>query len=188
MGTLNYYQAFSRFEFSVSDLRMYWHPSKKTSGAIAIAAIDDKSIAEIGQWPFRRSVMAQFERALTDYKAAVIGYDVLFSEPDNFDVARAALVDRLEKSGTPKATAEQLLGESNDQAFANAIKAQGATILGYSLGTLDANGRTKGRNRAGLYHRYDPARAALLQSGKDSAWNGARTVRIEVVSAADPDS
>ncbi len=150
MGTLNYYKVFSRFEFTVSDLRMYWHPSKKTSGAIAIAAIDDKSIAEIGQWPFRRSVMAEFERALTDYKAAVIGYDVLFSEPDNFDVARTALVDRLEKSGTPKATAEQLLGESNDQAFANAIKAQGATILGYSLGTLDANGRTKGKIEQGF--------------------------------------
>jgi adenylate cyclase len=150
MGVLNHYHAFRRFEFTISDLRMYWHPSKKTSGAIAIAAIDDKSIAELGQWPFRRSVMAQFERALTDYKAAVIGYDVLFSEPDNFDVARASLVERLEKSGTPKAAAEQLLGESNDQAFANAIKAHGATILGYSLGTLEANGVAKGEIQQGF--------------------------------------
>ena len=64
--------------------------------------------------------------------------------------ARAALVERLEQSGTPKTTAEQYSDESNDQAFADAIKAQGATILGYSLGTLAANGRTKGEIEQGF--------------------------------------
>ena len=188
MGVLNHYHAFRRFEFTISDLRMYWHPSKKTSGAIAIAAIDDKSIAELGQWPFRRSVMAQFERELTEYKAAVIGYDVLFSEPDNFDVARASLVERLEKSGTPKASAEQLLGESNDQAFANAIKAHGNTILGYSLGTLEANGVAKGEIRAGIYHRYDFPAPLSYNVAKIPPRAGARIVRFKMVSAADPDS
>jgi adenylate cyclase len=144
IATLNWFHVFDTFELSISDLRMYWHSKPKTSGAIAIAAIDDKSIAELGQWPFRRSVMAQFERALNDYKVAVVGYDVLFSEPDNFDVARGSLMERLEKSGTAKVAAEQLLGESNDEAFANAIKAQGSTVLAYSLGSLDAAGRMAG--------------------------------------------
>ncbi len=58
---------------------MYWRAVPKSTGAIKIAAIDDKSIAELGQWPFRRSVMAQFERELTEYKVAVVGYDVLFN-------------------------------------------------------------------------------------------------------------
>jgi len=69
---------------------------------------------------------------------------VLFSEPDNFDAARASLVERLEKWGTTKITAEELLGKSNDQAFADAIKAQGATVLAYSFGTLNAAGQTRG--------------------------------------------
>src|ERR1022692_3582705 len=81
MVMLNRSQVFARLELSVSDLRMYWqyrHSEPKTTGEIKIAAIDDKSIAELGQWPFRRSLMAQFERALTDYyKVAVVGYDVL---------------------------------------------------------------------------------------------------------------
>ena len=46
--------------------------------------------------------------------------------------------------GTTKVTAEDLLGESNDQAFADAIKAQGKTVLAYSFGTLNAAGPTKG--------------------------------------------
>ena len=150
MLMLNRSQAFDRFELSISDLRMYWHSAPKTTGAIKIAAIDDKSIAELGQWPFRRSVMAQFERALNDYKVAVVGYDVLFSEPDNFDVARSSIAERLEKWGTTKLTAQELLGESNDQSFANAIKAQGTTVLAYSLGTLDANGLTRGTPEQGF--------------------------------------
>ena len=144
MFTLNRFHAFERLELSVSDLRMYLNATPAQPGPISIAAIDDKSIAELGQWPFRRSVMAQFERALGDYKVAVVGYDVLFSEPDNIDLARASIAERLEKWGTTKATAQELLGESNDEAFANAIKAQGKTVLAYSLGSLDANGLTKG--------------------------------------------
>jgi adenylate cyclase len=147
---LNELHAFDRYELSISDLRMYWRSTPKTTGAIAIVAIDDKSISELGQWPFPRSVMAQFERALNDYHVAVVGYDVLFSEPDNFDAARASLLERLQKSGTTKVAAEELLGKSNDQAFADAIKAQGETVLAYSLGTLTAAGRTKGKLEQGF--------------------------------------
>jgi adenylate cyclase len=153
MFTLNYFHAFVRLEFSVSDLRMYWSPKPvkpAKSQLVRIAAIDDKSIAELGQWPFPRSVMAQFEHALSDYKVGVVGYDVLFSEPDNFDVARASIAERLEKAGTAKTVAQQLLGESNDEAFASAIKAQGNTVLGYSFGTLYANGKTKGTPQQGF--------------------------------------
>ena len=150
MVALNRHDVFFKYEDLVNDLRMYWHSVPKTTGLIKIAAIDDRSIAELGQWPFRRSVMAQFERELTEYKVAVVGYDVLFSEQDNFDAARDSLVERLEKSGITKVSAEQLLGQSNDQAFADAIKEQGKTILAYSFGTLNANGKTKGMIETGF--------------------------------------
>jgi adenylate cyclase len=144
MVALNRFHVFNRYELLISDVRMYWHATPKTTGVVKIAAIDDKSISEVGQWPIPRSVMAQFERALADYKVEAVGYDELFSEPDNVDAARGALIERMEKWGTTKITAEELLGERNDQAFANAIKAQGNTVLAYSLGTLNAAGRTKG--------------------------------------------
>jgi adenylate cyclase len=150
MAAMNWFHVFDRYEFAISDIRMYWHSTAKTTGAIRIAVIDDKSISELGQWPFPRNVMAQFENALNYYQVAVVGYDVLFSEPDNLDAARGSLVERLEKRGTAKAAAEELLGKSNDQAFAEAIKAQGKTVLAYSFGTLDAAGRTKGALEQGF--------------------------------------
>jgi adenylate cyclase len=87
---------------------------------------------------------------LTEYKVAVVGYDVLFSEQDNFDAVRDSLVSRLEQSGITKVSAEQLLGQSNDQAFADAMKAQGKTILAYSFGSLLANGKASGMMEAGF--------------------------------------
>jgi adenylate cyclase len=150
MVALNKKDVFLKYEYLVDDVRMYWGAVPKSTGAVKIAAIDDKSIAELGQWPFRRSVMADFERALTEYKVAVVGYDVLFSEQDNFDAVRDSLVSRLEQSGITKVSAEQLLGQSNDQAFADAMKAQGKTILAYSFGSLLANGKASGMMEAGF--------------------------------------
>jgi len=141
---LNYKTFFQNYDYLTDDARMYFHATTKPLGVVKIAAIDDKSIAELGQWPFRRSIMAEFERKLAEYKVAVVGYDVLFSEQDNFDAARDSLIERMEKSGVTKVTANEMLGQGNDEAFADAIKTQGSTILGYSLGSLDANGRTKG--------------------------------------------
>ncbi|HLX38071.1 MAG TPA: adenylate/guanylate cyclase domain-containing protein [Candidatus Binataceae bacterium] len=150
MIALNTKHAFRNYDLTIDDFRMYWHSKPKQLGVVKIAAIDDKSIAELGQWPFRRSVMADFERALADYKVAVVGYDVILSEQDNFDTVRDSLIERMGKSGITRATADQMLGPSNDQAFADAIRAQGRTVLAYSLGTLDANGKTKGQMEQGF--------------------------------------
>jgi len=50
---------------------------------IVIVDIDEKSLAEIGRWPWGRNVVADLLRRLTDdYKVAVVGFDVVFAEPD----------------------------------------------------------------------------------------------------------
>ena len=187
MVAANKFHLFDRYEYDVSDLRMYWHATPKTTGLIDIAAIDDKSIAELGQWPWPRSMMAQFERALIDYKVAVVGYDVLFSEQDNFDAARASLVDRLKKTGATQITADQLIGLANDQDFADAIKTQGKTILAYSFGTLDAAGHSKGLIEQGFTSDIEPP-AAGVQPRVGRASSCAKAIWIPMVSASHPDS
>jgi adenylate cyclase len=55
--------------------------TKKTpSPDIAIIAIDDASIHQIGQWPWKRSVLADLIRRLGS-NPAVIGVDITLSEP-----------------------------------------------------------------------------------------------------------
>ena len=55
--------------------------SRTPSDRIAVIAIDDESIANIGRWPWPRDVHAKLIDMLATAKAKVIGYTVFFSEP-----------------------------------------------------------------------------------------------------------
>lgn len=64
--------------------------------SILIVAIDDASIAEIGRWPWPRSVHASLIGRLSG--ARVIGYDVAFAEPSD-PVDDAQLKTAIERHG-----------------------------------------------------------------------------------------
>jgi adenylate cyclase len=55
------------------------------TGRVSIVAVDEQSIAEIGQWPWRRDVMARLVERLHGLGAEVIAFDVILSEPDRFE-------------------------------------------------------------------------------------------------------
>ena len=55
--------------------------SRTASDKIAIIAIDDESIANMGRWPWSRDIHAQMQELLTEGGAKAIGQTVLFTEP-----------------------------------------------------------------------------------------------------------
>lgn len=55
--------------------------SRAPSDRIAVIAIDDQSIANIGRWPWSRDVHAKMIDILAQAKAKAIGYTVFFFEP-----------------------------------------------------------------------------------------------------------
>ena len=55
--------------------------SQVPNDRIAVIAIDDQSIANIGRWPWPRDVHARMTEILSGAKAKVIGYNVFFFEP-----------------------------------------------------------------------------------------------------------
>ena len=55
--------------------------SRIASDKIAIIAIDDKSIANIGRWPWSRDIHAQMHDILTAGGAKAVGQTIFFSEP-----------------------------------------------------------------------------------------------------------
>jgi adenylate cyclase len=126
-------KVFEMAELKAGDLRMYMMPRPHPTGAVAIAAIDDKSIAQLGRWPWPRSVEARLNRALTSYRVAVVGYDVLFSEHDRADLEAKRIMARLTTMGIHSRSLDKILGASNDAAFAKAIKQQGSTYIAYNF-------------------------------------------------------
>ncbi len=57
-------------------------PRARISAPVTIVAIDEASLAAIGQWPWPRDKIAELLRAISRHGPAAIGVDILFVEPD----------------------------------------------------------------------------------------------------------
>ena len=65
------------------DLRVIATLQKDIDTRIVIIDIDEKSLAEIGRWPWSRNKVAQLIDELFDnYKVSLVGFDIVFAEPD----------------------------------------------------------------------------------------------------------
>ena len=55
---------------------------------VRIVDIDEQALAEFGQWPWPRTIVARLVDKLTEQGALVIAFDVLFAEPDRLSISR----------------------------------------------------------------------------------------------------
>ncbi|HRH79858.1 MAG TPA: adenylate/guanylate cyclase domain-containing protein [Thiobacillaceae bacterium] len=73
----------SRLEAAFYDLRLRLYHAQGVDERIVIVDIDEKSLQEIGRWPWPRDVTARLTRNLFEqYGVAAVGYDIVFAEPD----------------------------------------------------------------------------------------------------------
>ena len=89
---LYYYQPvlLDRFEEKTYDYRFrFSRGTLQPSGAVAIIAIDDQSIKELGRWPLSRTEHAQLLKKLSHAGARAVLFDVMFLEPESPDADRA---------------------------------------------------------------------------------------------------
>ncbi|MBN1615448.1 MAG: CHASE2 domain-containing protein [Deltaproteobacteria bacterium] len=74
---------FIRFmELRALDLRMVSRGKVAPGGETVIVTIDEKSLKELGRWPWPRTTMARLLDKLKAYGAKAVGFDVVFAEPD----------------------------------------------------------------------------------------------------------
>ena len=65
------------------DARLKFTLPNKKDNQVVIIDIDEKSLGEIGRWPWNRDVMADINDSLFDhYKISEIGFDIVFAEED----------------------------------------------------------------------------------------------------------
>ncbi len=93
---------------------------------VMIVDLDDDSLAEIGQWPWPRTIMAQLVDNLTQAGAVAIGFDIVFAEPDRMSPAQVAQT----LPGLDDATRARLSAmPSNDKVLAEAMR-RGRVVVG----------------------------------------------------------
>lgn len=68
-------------------------------GGIVIVDVDDKSIEELGMWPWTRDIHGRLIDVLNQYGTKAIIFDIIFSEPDyRYPEKDQVLIDAVKKS------------------------------------------------------------------------------------------
>lgn len=107
---------------------------------IVIVDIDEKSLAEVGRWPWGRQHVAELVRRLTDeYQVAVVGFDVVFAEPDESSGLKVLdqIADRelRHEPGFKKALGGLRAKLDHDQQFVDVLRGR-PLVLGYYFSSL----------------------------------------------------
>jgi adenylate cyclase len=85
---------------------------------VAIVDVDEASLAAFGQWPWSRTRMADICETLREAGAAIVAFDVIFSEPDRLSPPLLASTLR---NLNAAARADLRAQPDNDAVFARAI-------------------------------------------------------------------
>ncbi len=73
----------AKFEAALYDMKTRLSADARMDDRVAIVDIDEKSLRELGRWPWPRDLTAKLTRNLFEqYGVAAIGYDIVFAEPD----------------------------------------------------------------------------------------------------------
>ena len=74
----------------VFDFYQQLQPREQKGYPVVIVDIDDKSLAEEGQWPWPRTRVSDMILEITRLGGVAVGFDILFSEPDGTSPAEFA--------------------------------------------------------------------------------------------------
>ena len=110
------------------------------TGRVTIVDIDEKSLGQLGQWPWPRHILAQITQNLTKAGVAAMGFDILFAEPDRSSPVRYFTRLGPKTLGQiPKEVITSLMENPDmdyDALFGEALS-QGPSVLGYAFQTID---------------------------------------------------
>ena len=141
MGALN------RLDDIVYDARLSATLPRTLEPRIVIVDIDEKSLAQVGRWPWPRERVAQLvDRLFDEQQIALLGFDTVFAEPNPSaalaelqSLAQGALAQQPGFAAAVQALAPKL---DHDARLARALEGR-EVVLGYYL-TSDRDGRRSG--------------------------------------------
>ena len=98
------------------DTVLRWAGTKPPGGRVIVVDVDERSLSTVGQWPWRRDLIARLVAGIRDRGASAVALDMVFAE-----------ADRYSENGTRAGP---------DAVLADTLRA-GRVVLGYAL-TFDA--------------------------------------------------
>jgi adenylate cyclase len=135
-----------------------YHPATP----VRIVDIDEAALAEYGQWPWPRTIVARLVDKLTEKGAVVIAFDVVFAEPDRSSISRMVrdLVAYTDPEVVQKLAAAV---QDNDQVLADAM-AQSRVVLGFGF-DVKGGSQPPRRYHGTAFAGDDPSQFLPVQQG-----------------------
>ncbi len=136
-----------RLDDIIYDARLRATMPRTMDERIVIVDLDEKSLAEVGRWPWGRNRMAELVDELFErQKIALAGFDVVFAEPDQSSglkrLQQLAQTELKDQPGFAERIGQLEASLDYDAIFARSLKNH-PVVLGYYL-TNDKDGRTSG--------------------------------------------
>ena len=160
-----------RLDDIIYDARLQATMPRTLDERIVIVDIDEKSLGEVGRWPWSRNRMAELtEEMFGRQQAALVGFDVVFAEPDDSSglkqLRQLAQNELKDQAGFNDKLSQLQASLDYDALFAKSLEGKPA-VMGYYF-TSDRDGLTSGVLPAPVM-----AKAALQgRPIKFTTWNG----------------
>jgi adenylate cyclase len=97
-------------DWRIYDMMVRAAATRPPDGRIVIVDVDERSLTTVGQWPWRRDLIARLIGNLRDLGASIVALDIVFAESDRYGEG----------------------GDDPDDVLANALH-KGQVVLGYAL-------------------------------------------------------
>jgi adenylate cyclase len=173
-----------RLDDIIYDARLRATMPQTLDDRIVIVDIDEKSLAEIGRWPWGRNRLAELVEELQDrQKTALLGFDVVFAEADESSglkrLKQLAQAELKDQPGFSEKLNQLQASLDYDAVFAKAIEKR-PVVMGYYF-TSDRDGRVNGVLPAPVMGRDALGGRPI----KFTSWNG-YGANIELLAKAAP--
>ncbi|HXD40305.1 MAG TPA: adenylate/guanylate cyclase domain-containing protein [Ramlibacter sp.] len=173
-----------RLDDIIYDARLRATMPRTPDDRIVIVDLDEKSLAEVGRWPWGRNQLADLVQELLERQNAVLlGFDIVFAEADDSSglkrlrqMARAEFKDQ---PGFGEKLGQLQAGLDYDALFAKSLEKR-PVVLGYYF-TSDRDGRSSGVLPAPVMSKE----SLLGRPIKFTTWNG-YGANIEQLAGAAP--
>lgn len=180
----------SQLQFNVFDTYQRIAPREYKDLGVRIVDLDDRSLEEVGQWPWPRTKLAELVYRLRQAGAVVVGFDIVFAEPDRTSPARVVeswpQVDGIEALKQQAAALPdhdglfaQFMAGLGNVVTAVQLTDGGVNRLPRQIGNFSVAGE-QGRNIADFVPVLPGAIANLPELEQAAAGNGLISVRPEL--------
>jgi adenylate cyclase len=151
----------TQLQLMVFDEYQSLKPRANTPLPVQVVDIDEKSLSQLGQWPWPRNEVARLVDVVSESGAAAVVIDVLLSEPDR--ISPQTVVEMLPDWPEYQAAREVILDRiSPDDLLAQSLS-RANSVLGFALD--DDHHDEVPRMKAGLVKAGDPPDAFLPKFG-----------------------